>query len=197
LRFSELRVQSLTGAGLAPSGDGSAAARNARAKRARQEDSDVIARTTWRRALAVWLSLGVSQLSVPVLQAAPAPASSTRHLVDASQVARRLIDGTKNREERVKLFQDALGTKQARQRARAMGADPDRLRAAVPHLTDRELEELSARATQVKDVAAGHGGSDGALVLLGVILLVAGIVALAAVAEDEYYDEYWDDCWCY
>ena len=56
-----------------------------------------------------------------------------------------------------------------------MGADPDRLRAAVPHLTDRELADLSARAAQVKDVAAGHhGGGDGALILIGVLLLVAG-----------------------
>ena len=78
-----------------------------------------------------------------------------------------------------------------------MGADPDRLRAAVPHLSDRELAELSARATQVKDVAAGHGGGDEGLVLLGVLLLVAGIVVLAAVAEDHYDDDYWDDCWCY
>ena len=44
---------------------------------------------------------------------------------------------------------------------------------------------------------AGHGGSDGAIILLGVILVVAGIVVLAAVADDHYDDEYWDDCWCY
>jgi hypothetical protein len=156
----------------------------------------VIARTTLGRALAVWLSIGVSQLAVPVLQAAPAAPSA--HLVDGSQVARRLIEKAKTREERVKLFQDALGTKEARDRARAMGADPDRLRAAVPHLSDRELAELSVRATKVKDVAAGHGSSDGALILVGVILLVAGIVAIAAVADDHYYDDdYWDDCWCY
>ena len=85
------------------------------------------------------------------------------------------------REERVKLFQDALATREAREKARAMGEDPDRLRAAVPHLTDRELADLSARAAQVKDVAAGHGGTDGALVLLGVLLLVAGIAVLVAV----------------
>ena len=78
-----------------------------------------------------------------------------------------------------------------------MGADPDRLRAAVPHLTDRELADLSARAARVKDVAAGHGGSDGALILLGVLLLVAGIAVLVAVSDDYYDDDYWDDCWCY
>lgn len=158
----------------------------------------MIARTTWGRALAVWLSVGLSQLAVPAVHAAAAPPdAASGHLVDPGQVARRLLDSAKTRDERVKLFQDALATPEARGRARALGADPDRLRAAVPHLSDRELAELSARATQVKDVAAGHGGSDGALVLLGVLLLVAGIVVIAAAAEDRYDDGYWDDCWCY
>jgi len=159
---------------------------------------DVLARTTWGRALAVWLSVGLSQVAVPAAApAAPGPGLPAGHLVDQSQVARRLLERAKTRDERVKLFQEALATPEARQKARSMGADPDRLRAAVPHLTDRELADLSARAAQVKDVAAGHGGGDGALILLGVLLLVAGIAVLVAVGDDYYHDEYWDDCWCY
>lgn len=158
-----------------------------------QEGWDVIARTTWGRGLAVWLSLGVAHLATPV-----ASAAGTGHVVDTSQVARRLVEQARTREERVKLFQDALGTRPARERAVALGADPDRLRAAIPHLTDRELAELSARATKVKDVAAGHygGGPEGAIVLLGVLLIVAGVIAIVAVS-DGYYDDDWDDCWCY
>jgi len=157
----------------------------------------VFVRTTWGRALAVWLSVGLSQVAVPaVAPAAPAPGLSSGHLVDQGQVARRLLERAKTRDERVKLFQEALATPEARQKARAMGADPDRLRAAVPHLTDRELADLSARAAQVKDVAAGHHGN-GAVVMLAVLLLVAGIVVLVAVGDDYYHDEYWDDCWCY
>jgi hypothetical protein len=160
---------------------------------------DVFVRTTWGRALAVWLSVGLSQVAVPVVApAAPAPTPSQGHLVDQGQVARRLLERAKTRDERVKLFQEALATPEARQKARSMGADPDRLRAAVPHLTDRELADLSARAGQVKDVAAGHGGSNGAIVMLGVLLLVAGIAVLVAVGDDYYDDDYyWDDCWCY
>jgi len=158
----------------------------------------VIARTTWGRALAVWLSVGLVQVAVPaVAPAAPAPGLPAAHLVDQSQVARRLLERAKTREERIKLFQDALATPEARQKARSMGADPDRLRAAVPHLTDRELADLSARAAQVTDVAAGHHGGNGALILLGVLLLVAGIAVLVAVNNDYYHDDYWDDCWCY
>ncbi len=158
----------------------------------------MLARTTWGRALAVWLSVGLSQVAVPAAApAAPGPGLPAGHLVDQSQVARRLLERAKTRDERVKLFQEALATPEARQKARSMGADPDRLRAAVPHLTDRELADLSARAAQVKDVAAGHGGGDGALILLGVLLLVAGIAVLVAVGDDYYHDDYWDDCWCY
>jgi hypothetical protein len=158
----------------------------------------VIARTTWGRALTVWLSVGLSQVAVPaVAPAAPATGVSDGHLVDQGQVARRLLERAKTRDERVQLFQEALGTPEARHKARAMGVDPDRLRAAVPHLTDRELADLSARATQVKDVAAGHGGGNSAVVILGVLLLVAGIAVLVAVGDDSYDDEYWDDCWCY
>lgn len=158
----------------------------------------MLARTTWGRALAVWLSVGLVQVAVPAAAAAaPAPGVRGGHLVDQSQVARRLLERAKTRDERVKLFQEALATPEARQKARSLGADPDRLRAAVPHLTDRELADLSARAAQVKDVAAGHGGGDGALILLGVILVVAGIAVLVAVGDDYYDDDYWDDCWCY
>jgi hypothetical protein len=159
----------------------------------------VFARTTWGRALAVWLSVGLSQVAVPaVAPAAPGSTPSQGHLVDQGQVARRLLERAKTRDEQVKLFQQALATPEARQKARAMGADPDRLRAAVPHLTDRELADLSARAAQVKDVAAGHhGGGDSAIILLGVLLVVAGLAVLVAVGDDYYDDDYWDDCWCY
>lgn len=159
----------------------------------------MLARTTWGRALAVWLSVGLSQAAVPAVSpAAPAPGLASGHLVDQGQVARRLLERAKTRDERVKLFQEALATPEARQKARSLGADPDRLRAAVPHLTDRELADLAARAAQAKDVAAGHGGGNGALVMLGILLVVAGIAVLVAVSDDYYSDDYyWDDCWCY
>ena len=47
-------------------------------------------------------------------------------------LARRLLERAQTREERVKLFREALATPEARKKALALGADPDRLRAAVP-----------------------------------------------------------------
>jgi hypothetical protein len=160
----------------------------------------VIARTTWGRALAVWTSLSVSQLAVPVAHAAPASAGN--HLVDQSQIARRLLESARTRDERVALFQAALGTDEAREKARSLGADPDRLRAAVPHLSDAELADLASRAALVKeDVAAGHrhAGPPVGLVVVGVLLVVAGIAVLAAVGdyEDDGWDDWDDDCDCW
>jgi hypothetical protein len=154
----------------------------------------VIARTTLGRGLAVWLSMALSQLAVPA--AAPAaPGIAGGHLVDSSQVAQRLLERAKTRDEKVRLFQEALGAPEVQRQARSMGLDPGRLRAAVPHLTDRELADLSARAANAKDVAAGHGGSD-AVVIVGLVLLIAGLVVLAA-AGSHGYDYYYDDCGCY
>jgi len=152
----------------------------------------VIARTTWGRAIAVWMCVGLSQVAAPALYAdTPSPVAAPGHVVDPTEMARRLLESARTREQRVKLFQDALATPEARREALARGVDPDRLRTAVPHLTDRELADLSARAMQAKDVAAGHHHhhDDDALIILGVLLLVAGIAVLIATAHDHYgYD---------
>ena len=116
--------------------------------------------------------------------------------MDQGQVARRLLESARTRDERVALFQAALGTEEARQQARSMGADPDRLRAAVPHLSDRELADLASRAALVKqDVAAGHHHERA---------LDRPDRRRRAVARDRHrrpgggrgdYDDDWDDDW--
>ena len=146
----------------------------------------MIARTTLGRAVAVSLSLAVSQVAAPVAQAA------TPHLVDSKQVADRLLAGAKSREEKVELFQKALRTPEAERQARVMGVSAEKLAAAVPHLSDKELLDLSQRASRSKDVVAGHG--DEGLIILGVVLLLAGVAVLVAVGNDGYY---YDDCYCY
>jgi hypothetical protein len=147
----------------------------------------VTARTTVGRGLAIALSLAVAHLAVPTAQAA------TTHLVDQSQMVQRLVDSAKSREEKVQLFQRALDTPEVRRQAKSMGLDADKIRAGIPHLTDAELQDLSRRAANTKDVVAGHHTSDSGLIILGVVLLVAGIALLVALADDGYYD----DCYCY
>lgn len=138
-----------------------------------------------RRFTATALALSLVGLGAPHAQAAP-------HVVGQGQIAERLLEAAETREARVRLFGEALAAPDAQKQARAMGLDPARLRAAVPHLSDKELADLSARALRVKDVRAGHGG-DG-LAILGIMLLIAGVAVLIAASDDGYYDDY---CYCY
>jgi hypothetical protein len=141
------------------------------------------------RCVAVVLSVGLSQAGIPVAQAA------TGHLVDSGQVTARLAEDAALRGARVQLVQQVLDADVSKAQARAMGLNPAKLRAAVPHLSDAELADLAARAETVKDVAAGHSGGDGAWVALGVLLLVAGLAILVATNYGDGY--YYDDCYCY
>lgn len=152
----------------------------------------MIVRTAVGRALAVLLAFAMSQLAAPVayaVDAVPAPA----HLVASAQVQGRLADAAAARADQVRAVQSVLDTAEARRQAGVLGVDAGRLRSAVPHLSDVELADLSARAAQVKDVAAGHHTNDEGLIILGVVLLVAGLVLLATMDGYGYYD----DCGCY
>lgn len=151
------------------------------------------ARTPFGRLLALVLSLLVSQLAVPAAQAA-----SAAHVVDPSLVAARLAEQTALRQQRITDLQAFLDGPAAREQARAAGVDVDRVRSAVPHLSDAELADLNQRAAQARDVVAGHrGGGDAGWIVLGVVLLVAGLAILAAAEYDDWDDDYYDDCWCY
>ena len=149
----------------------------------------MIARTTLGRVLAVSLSFAVSQFAAPVAEAA------TPHLVGSKQVADRLLAGAKSREQKVELFQKALRTPEAERQARVMGVSAEKLAAAVPHLSDKELQDLSQRASRATDVVAGHGhGNNDGLIIVGIVLLLAGVAVLVAVGND---GGYYDDCYCY
>jgi len=138
----------------------------------------------------VALAVALTLVAIPKAQAAP-------HLVDQSEVAAILVEQARTRQERVALFQRALATPAVQQEAKSMGLDAARLSRAIPHLSDTELAELAARATNTKDLAAGHrhhhGDPDMALVVVGVVLLLAAILILAAVSDGD--DEYDDCCW--
>jgi len=146
----------------------------------------VIARTMLGRSLAVILTVAISQVTAPVAWAA-AP-----HLVDAQQLSARLAEQAAARTENVRLVQGVLDSAEARQQAGVMGLNVGKLRAAVPHLSDAELADLSVRAQSTKDLAAGHSGAG--LAIVGLVLLLAGLAVLIAIADPDAYD---DDCYCY
>lgn len=144
--------------------------------------------TTFGRGLAGALTLALALAGAPLSWAA------TPHLVPADQIGARLDEEAAARAARVQEIQQALDSPEAHRQAGVLGVNIGKLRAAVPHLSDAELADLGQRAHNARDVAAGY--HDEGLVILGVALLVAGVVVLAALAEDDYYD-YYDDCYCY
>ncbi len=155
----------------------------------------MIARTTLGRCVAVVLSIVISQIAAPAAQAAQA-VSPASHVVDSQHVATRLAERAAEREAQVDLVRSVLDTAEAQKQARVMGLSIDKMRGAVSHLSDTELNDLSQRAQRVTDVAAGHRGGDDGLVILAVILVVAGLAVLVA-AGGGYNDPYYDECYCY
>lgn len=149
----------------------------------------MIVRTTLGRVLAVSLSIALSQIAAPLAQAA-----ESGHVVAPGTISARLVAQARSRDEKVRLFQDALAKPEVQKQARSMGFSPERLRAAVPHLSDRELQDLSARAGRASDVVAGHSTNDG-FVILGLVLLLVGVAVLVAASSDGYYED--DSCYCY
>jgi hypothetical protein len=148
-------------------------------------------KTTLGRTIAVAVSLAFVHATAPIVQAAP-------HLVNPNQMTARLVEKAQSRQEKVELFQRALATQEVKQQAQTMGLNVEKLSRAIPHLSDKELADLATRATRVSDVAAGHRhGGDGGLVILGVALVLAALVILAAVADDTTWDDGWDDCDCW
>jgi hypothetical protein len=148
----------------------------------------VIARTTLGRTLAVFLSAVLSQIYAPAVHAAEG------HLVPPARIATRIAEREAERLRQVQAVQTVLDSDVARSQAGAMGLNLGKLRAAVPHLSDAELADISARAAMVKDVAAGHHHHhDDGLIIVAVILVLVGIALLVAFADNGYYD----DCGCY
>lgn len=154
---------------------------------------------SWAGRGLVWaLSLGLIASAVPVSADSPqATSKGGPRIVDRATVLARLVESAQTREARVKLFQDALDAPAVKQRAQAMGVDAGRIRSAIPHLSDKDLADLAARASKAQDITAGYGGGpESTLVILGVVLVVVGAVILVALAEeDEYCDDYYDDCY--
>ncbi len=150
-------------------------------------------RTVLGRTLAAIVSLALVNATAPIVQAAP-------HLVDPAQMTARLVEQAQSRQAKVELFQQALAAPEVKAKAEAMGLDANKLSQRIPHLSDKELADLSARALRVNDVAAGHHdhGDGSGLIILGVALLIAAVVVLAAAAGDDWdtWDD-WDDCDCW
>jgi pyruvate/2-oxoglutarate dehydrogenase complex dihydrolipoamide acyltransferase (E2) component len=120
----------------------------------------------------VFTTVGVAAFS-----AWAGPARSAEHLVTGAEATVAVAQVADERAAEVAAVQAVLSTPAAVRAATSMGVSLDRVRAAVPTLTDGELRDLAARAAAVQsDPAAGH--LDPWVNDVLIVVLIVGIVLL-------------------
>ncbi len=121
-----------------------------------------------RKTFAV-LVAGVALLAIPIVAAAD-------HVVSQDAVQQRLSEAAALRQDNLRAVDGALASPLAAGAAASVGADLDALRAAVPTLSDGELQDLAARAAALQ--ADPVAGMDQDIKLLLMILLIVAIVVI-------------------
>jgi hypothetical protein len=121
-------------------------------------------------------------LSVAAVLAATAPAFADDHLVSTRTAQERLQGAEAGRQRDREVVDRALSSPQAEAAATAVGADLDRVRAAVGTLSDAELAEVAARAAALQTDPVAALDSDIRTLLM--IFLIVAIVILVLQAVD-------------
>lgn len=104
------------------------------------------------------------------------------HLVTGASVQARLSEAAAERERDLTLVDRALSSPQASAAASALGTDIDRVRAAVPALSDQELRDVAARASALgTDPVAGLDEDIRTLLIIFLIVAIV-LIVLKAVA---------------
>jgi hypothetical protein len=110
------------------------------------------------------------------------PAFSQDHLVSSEAASVRLAEAAAVRQGRIDLLDRVLSSSKAASAASALGTDIGRLRAALPALSDAELQDLAQRAGALD--ADPVAGLDDDIRTLLIIFLIAAIVILVLQAVD-------------
>jgi hypothetical protein len=99
------------------------------------------------------------------------------HLVSPEQLDQQVQEAVQNRQQNIETISNLLRTPEAERAMEQARVDPVQVRGAVATLSDQELADLAARATDVQQrISAGVFG-------VGLItLLVIAIVVLIVVA---------------
>src|SRR5574341_287910 len=110
------------------------------------------------------------------------PAFPQDHLVSTEAASARLAEAAALRQRQIGLLDRALSSSQAVSAASRLGADIGQVRAALPALSDAELQDLAQRAAAL-DADPVAGLDDDVRTLL-IIFLIVAIVLLVLKAVD-------------
>jgi hypothetical protein len=116
---------------------------------------------------------------VAVLVAAPR-ASAQVHVVSPTELRQQLLNAARARAAHEEKLAEFLASPQVDQALRRAHMNPAQVRVAISTLSDQELAQLSARATQAqRDFAAGAlSDRDLIIILIGIAALILIIVAV-------------------
>jgi hypothetical protein len=104
------------------------------------------------------------------------------HLVSREAARDQVQQAASQRERSLATLDAVLSTPTAARAAASVGADTERLRAALPTLTDQEIADLAARADALQ--ADPVAGLDDDIRTLLIIFLIVAIVILVLQAVD-------------
>ena len=110
------------------------------------------------------------------------PAFSQDHLVSSEAASARLAEAAALRQRQISVVDRVLSSSRAASAASALGTDIGSVRAAVPALSDTELQDLARRAAALD--ADPVAGLDDDIRTLLVIFLIVAIVLLVLKAVD-------------
>lgn len=108
-----------------------------------------------------------------------AQSTSDEHVVSSKALQQNLEASSATRQKNVETLKSFMGTPLAEKAMRDAKIDPVQVQNAIPTLSDRELANLSTRATDAQQKFAAGAISNDILVLI--IVLVAVIIIVAIV----------------
>lgn len=115
---------------------------------------------------AIALLLATSLVTLGFVQSAGAGVVSTETAIEIQE-----------RDARIERINSVLARDSVQSRMIRLGVDPDAAAARIANLSDSELQQLEAR---MDDLPAG---ADGALTVLGIVLLVLLVLELVGVTD--------------
>jgi hypothetical protein len=109
-----------------------------------------------------------------------APAEAQKHVVSPAELHQQLLDVSRTRAANIEKLSDFFASPQADHALRRAHLNPVQVQVAISTLSDQELAQMSARATQAqRDFAAGAlSDRDLIIILVGIAVLILIIVAV-------------------
>ncbi len=125
------------------------------------------------------INVAVSMLLI-ALFSAPGPLLAQTHVVNPAAVQEQVLAAGQTRLHNEETVQQFISSPRAEKAIKAAGMDPERVKVAVPTLSDQELSQIASRAEKAQaDFAAGTiGNRDLLLIVVGVVVLILIIVAV-------------------